>query len=203
MSQEPPTVAGLKPAKVELKKGEDYYYCSCGKSANQPFCDGSHAGTGMTPLAFTAEEDGDAFLCQCKQTGNPPFCDGTHARLPQDKKGEAFQLKQEGAGDKMPEPVPTPEEPTVAFIHQLAREGLDKLGHHGPMAAMGVPRDELPTWPASATPDHSHGKRRRRAGGSELSTALAPGSTSPVPTRRPPECGFLPNPFSASLGATR
>ena len=46
----------------------------------------------------------------------------------------------------MPEPSPTPEEPTVAFIHQLAEEGLSKLGHHGPMGAMGVPRTDLPTW---------------------------------------------------------
>ena len=141
-----PVVADLKPAKVELKKGEDYYYCACGKSSNQPFCDGSHTGTGITPHAFTADEDGDAFLCQCKQTGNPPYCDGTHAKVPSDRKGESFLLQRGEDGDKMPDASPTPEEPTVAFIHQLAREGLSKLGHHGPMGAMGVPRRELPSW---------------------------------------------------------
>jgi len=140
-----PIVADLKPTKVELKKGEEYYFCVCGRSSDQPFCDGSHKGTGMEPKAFTAEEDGDAHLCQCKQTGNAPFCDGTHAKVPKDKKGEEFQLDS-GDSDGPPSASPTPEEPTVAFIHQLAKEGLSKLGHHGPMAAMGVPRTELPSW---------------------------------------------------------
>lgn len=140
-----PVVADLKPTKVELTKGEEYYFCTCGRSANQPFCDGSHKSTGMTPKAFTAEEDGDAYLCQCKQTGNGPFCDGTHAKIPPDKKGQEFQMES-GDTDQAPEASPTPEEPTVAFIHQLAKEGLSKLGHHGPMAAMGVPGPELPSW---------------------------------------------------------
>ena len=140
-----PVVADLKPTKVELTKGEEYYFCTCGRSANQPFCDGSHKGTGMTPKAFTAEEDGDAYLCQCKQTGNAPFCDGTHAKIPADKKGQEFQMET-GNTDQAPAASPTPEEPTVAFIHQLAKEGLSKLGHHGPMGAMGVPRPELPSW---------------------------------------------------------
>jgi glutamate synthase domain-containing protein 2/CDGSH-type Zn-finger protein len=146
MSQQPPIVADLKPNQVELKKGEEYYYCACGKSSNQPFCDGSHAGTGMAPQGFKAEEDGNAFLCQCKQTGNPPYCDGNHAQVPKDKKGQAYRMESGGGRDKLPDASPTPEEPTVAFIHQLAREGLSKLGHHGPMAAMGVPRSELPSW---------------------------------------------------------
>lgn len=107
MNQSDPVIADLKPAKVELKKGEEYYYCTCGKSANQPFCDGSHAGTGMTPKAFTAEEDGDAFLCQCKQTGNAPFCDGTHAQLPKEKKGEPYRSETAADPAAMPEAVPT------------------------------------------------------------------------------------------------
>ncbi|MGI9244226.1 MAG: glutamate synthase-related protein, partial [Verrucomicrobiales bacterium] len=146
MDQSDPVIADLKPAKVELEAGQEYYFCACGKSATQPFCDGSHAGSGMTPKAFTADESGEAFLCQCKQSGNAPFCDGTHAKLPSDKIGKPF--KQPSAPDpgSMPEAAPTPEEPTVAFIHQLARDGLSKLGHHGPMAAMGVPRAELPSW---------------------------------------------------------
>ena len=53
-----PTVSDLKPIPVELKAGEEYYYCTCGRSANQPFCDGSHKGTDFTPKAFVAEEDG-------------------------------------------------------------------------------------------------------------------------------------------------
>jgi len=60
-------VADNKPKKVELNKGEEYYFCACGKSANQPYCDGSHKGTSFTPKKFTAEESGEAYLCMCKQ----------------------------------------------------------------------------------------------------------------------------------------
>jgi glutamate synthase domain-containing protein 2/CDGSH-type Zn-finger protein len=137
-------IADLKPVRVELSKGQEYHYCACGRSLNQPLCDGSHAGTAIAPVAFQAEADGDAFLCQCKQTGNPPYCDGTHAKIPKDKKGKAWRLESESAGT--PSASPTPEEPTVALIHQLAQEGLSKMGHHGPLAAMGVPRAQLPSW---------------------------------------------------------
>ena len=141
-----PTVADNKPVPVELKAEEEYYFCTCGKSANQPFCDGSHKGTGFSPKPFVAEEDGEAWLCQCKQTANPPFCDGSHAKVPGEEVGREFQLESSGDADAMPAPEPTPEEPTVAFIHRLAEEGLSKLGHHGEMGAMGVPRVELPDW---------------------------------------------------------
>jgi len=137
-----PIIAAKQPAKVQLEAGKDYFWCQCGRSNNQPFCDGSHAGTGITPLKFTADEDKEAALCQCKGTANAPFCDGTHARL-----GDL------AIGDPAPEPsfdIPTakatPEEPTVARIHELARDGLSKLGHHGWMGAMGVPRKDLPHW---------------------------------------------------------
>jgi glutamate synthase domain-containing protein 2/CDGSH-type Zn-finger protein len=141
-----PTIAANKPIPVYLTKGEEYYFCACGKSANQPFCDGSHKGTGFVPKAFTADADGEAYLCQCKQTGNSPFCDGTHKDVPDSEVGNEFALERKGDADTMPEPSPTPEEPSVAFIHELAEHGLSKLGHHGPMAAMGVPRVELPSW---------------------------------------------------------
>jgi len=141
-----PTVSDLSPIPVELKKGEEYYYCACGKSANQPFCDGSHKGTDFVPKAFKADEDGTAYLCRCKQTSGSPFCDGSHKKVPQDEKGKEFALEKPADADAMPEASPTPEEPTVAFIHKLANEGLSKLGHHGPMAAMGVPRKDLPNW---------------------------------------------------------
>ena len=73
-----PVIADNKPIKVELEEGKEYYFCTCGRSSNQPFCDGSHAGTDFSPKAFTAEKSGNAFLCQCKQTQNSPFCDGSH-----------------------------------------------------------------------------------------------------------------------------
>lgn len=139
-----PVIADNKPQGVELTKGEEYYFCTCGQSGGQPFCDGSHVGTSFTPHAFTADDDGEAWLCNCKHSGNKPFCDGTHAEFSQD------QIGQEGpgteAGDGPPQAKATTEEPHVAFIHQLAREGLSKVGHHGPMGSMGVPAHQLPKW---------------------------------------------------------
>ena len=140
-----PIIANNKPAKVTLTQGEEYHFCVCGRSKAQPFCDGSHAGTGFSPKAFTAQESGEAWLCQCKHSGNLPFCDGTH------KQFSAEDVGQEGPGPEQqhsgaPAPRATVEEPTLEFIHQLAREGLSQFGHHGPMVAMGVPRGELPHW---------------------------------------------------------
>ena len=76
-----PVIAGHNPIRVSLKKGETYYYCTCGKSKSQPFCDGAHQGTPFTPKAFQPEEDGIFNLCQCKHTANQPFCDGAHLKL--------------------------------------------------------------------------------------------------------------------------
>lgn len=140
-----PIIAANKPKAVSLKKGEEYHFCRCGRSRTQPFCDGSHAGTGITPLAFVAERDGKAALCLCKQTANPPYCDGTHKGIADEQVGqEAPEPKRDD--NQPPTAQPTPEEPQVALIHQLAREGLAKMGHHGPMTAMGVPRHLLPHW---------------------------------------------------------
>lgn len=138
-----PIIADKKPIKTELKAGESYFWCRCGRSKNQPFCDGSHKGTGFTPAKFTVAEDGTRFLCMCKRTADEPFCDGTHKRLGDAKIGDpAPEIARDGA----PVAEPTPEEPTVARIHALARDGLSKTGHHGEMDAMGVPRPTLPQW---------------------------------------------------------
>ena len=75
-----PTIASKRPAVLELKPGE-YFWCSCGKSENQPFCDGSHAGTDFSPVAFTVEEEKRVALCQCKHSAKSPFCDGKHSSL--------------------------------------------------------------------------------------------------------------------------
>jgi glutamate synthase domain-containing protein 2/CDGSH-type Zn-finger protein len=139
-----PVVADNRPKRVTLEKGKEYYVCACGLSKDQPWCDGSHAGTDFTPWRLQAEDD-EAYLCMCKHTGNPPFCDGSHKQLPDDLVGREGPGPQADAG-KAPQAQPTTEEPTVALIHQLAEEGLAKLGHHGPMTAMGVPRHALPHW---------------------------------------------------------
>ncbi|WP_394143298.1 glutamate synthase-related protein [Vibrio atypicus] len=140
-----PIIADNKPIKVELTEGQEYYFCRCGKSKKQPYCDGSHAGTSFKPMSFIADKSEDGYFCQCKHSANLPFCDGSH------KQFSAEQVGQEGPGvsvakDSVPIAVATVEEPTVEFIHQLAREGLSKMGHHGPMASMGVPRNQLPSW---------------------------------------------------------
>jgi glutamate synthase domain-containing protein 2/CDGSH-type Zn-finger protein len=149
-----PIIADNKPTPAGLKAGEEYHWCACGQSNNQPFCDGSHVGTEFTPVAFTAEADGEAFLCACKHTGNAPFCDGTHAQFTSVQVGttgaSARDSEEPAPASTSPTgaPIarPTPEEPTVAFIHALARDGLSKVGHHGPMTSMGVPRKDLPHW---------------------------------------------------------
>ncbi|NQZ86201.1 MAG: CDGSH iron-sulfur domain-containing protein [Colwellia sp.] len=140
-----PVIANNRPVSVELNKGEDYYFCTCGKSAKQPFCDGSHAGTAFKPKVFQAESDGTAYLCACKHTNNAPFCDGSHKKFSNEQVGQVGPGVQIQAS-QIPTAEPTPEEPTVAFIHELAKNGLSKMGHHGPMTSMGVPRHLLPHW---------------------------------------------------------
>lgn len=76
-----PKIAGKQPVAVELEEGKQYAWCSCGESSNQPFCDGSHAGSALRPNVFKAEKPGQAYLCTCKRTGNAPFCDGTHSSV--------------------------------------------------------------------------------------------------------------------------
>lgn len=72
-----PRVADNKPAVVELAAGT-HYWCACGHSKGQPFCDGSHKGTEFKPKPFTLDKVSKVALCQCKKTKNPPFCDGSH-----------------------------------------------------------------------------------------------------------------------------
>ena len=70
--------AGESAIAVDVEHGKSYYWCSCGKSSKQPFCDGSHKGTEFNPVAYKAEETKKMFFCACKQTNNSPFCDGSH-----------------------------------------------------------------------------------------------------------------------------
>lgn len=77
-----PVIAGYKPYYAELKAKKTYLWCACGRSENQPFCDGSHEGTGIKPLRYVAKVEGEEVLfCACKQTRTPPFCDGSHNNL--------------------------------------------------------------------------------------------------------------------------
>lgn len=69
------------PYPVEVSAGRKYFWCACGRSAKQPFCDGSHEGTEFTPFAYSAGEDRTLYFCGCKQTGAVPLCDGSHNAL--------------------------------------------------------------------------------------------------------------------------
>jgi CDGSH-type Zn-finger protein/mannose-6-phosphate isomerase-like protein (cupin superfamily) len=74
-------VAHRKGFYHEVKAGRRYLWCRCGRSANQPFCDGSHAGTSFQPMLFLAQKNEEVIFCGCKQSGAKPFCDGTHNNL--------------------------------------------------------------------------------------------------------------------------
>ncbi len=75
-----PVIAQKAPYVLD-NEPKNYFWCACGKSSGQPFCDGSHKGTSFTPLKATIEEKKKNAWCGCKQTNNPPFCDGSHAKL--------------------------------------------------------------------------------------------------------------------------
>ncbi len=75
-----PVIAAKQPSVMELEPGT-YYWCSCGLSGNQPFCNGAHKGTGFTPMKVEITEKQRVALCDCKRTSNAPFCDGTHVKL--------------------------------------------------------------------------------------------------------------------------
>ena len=140
-----PIIADNKPVKVTLSKGQEYHFCTCGRSKSQPFCDGSHAGTSFTPKVIVSDEDSESYLCACKHSANKPYCDGTHKQFTIDDIGKEEPGITTEPSD-LPQATATAEEPTVEFIHQLAKEGLSKFGHHGPMTSMGVPRHKLPHW---------------------------------------------------------
>ena len=75
-------VAGRIPMAVDVEAGKSYWWCSCGKSAKQPFCDGSHKGSAFSPVQHDAAATGKVWFCACKQTANAPLCDGAHKKLP-------------------------------------------------------------------------------------------------------------------------
>jgi CDGSH iron-sulfur domain-containing protein 3 len=76
-----PVPAQKAPYGVNVEAGKDYWWCACGRSARQPFCDGSHKSIGLAPQKFTAAETKQVWLCGCKSSSNRPFCDGSHKSM--------------------------------------------------------------------------------------------------------------------------
>jgi CDGSH-type Zn-finger protein len=76
-----PVIAQKAPLPIEVEEGKSYFWCSCGKSSKQPFCDGSHEGSDFTPVKYDATETVTKYFCACKHTDSQPLCDGSHSKL--------------------------------------------------------------------------------------------------------------------------
>lgn len=76
-----PIIAQKGSYPTDVESGKTYYWCACGHSAKQPFCDGSHKEFGLAPLPVEADETKTVYFCGCKQSAKKPFCDGTHSSL--------------------------------------------------------------------------------------------------------------------------
>lgn len=74
-------IAQPSPYAVQVEADKTYWWCACGKSANQPFCDGSHKGSALSPTRYTATQDSTVYFCGCKRSGKAPLCDGAHRTL--------------------------------------------------------------------------------------------------------------------------
>jgi CDGSH-type Zn-finger protein len=79
---ETPEIAGRQPIEIAVEPGKSYWWCACGRSKKQPFCDGSHKGTAFSPIEWKAAASEQAWFCACKRTARQPMCDGSHKRLP-------------------------------------------------------------------------------------------------------------------------
>jgi CDGSH-type Zn-finger protein/mannose-6-phosphate isomerase-like protein (cupin superfamily) len=124
-----PTIARTKGYYFEIKAGQRYFWCACGRSAKQPFCDGSHAGTEFAPVPFEAERDEDVIFCGCKHTATPPFCDGAHNNLP----GAYGEDDPESAANRRIAAVAHGAEPEVpldgtCYVFSTARAKLVRQG---------------------------------------------------------------------------
>lgn len=128
-----------KPFAIDVKADETKAFCMCGLSKKGPFCDGSHKTTDITPQVVTFDEDKTVYVCGCLQSREKPYCDGTHKNIKDNSNSTDIK-------PSVSVPASEPIEPHIEFIQELAKNGLSKYGHHGPMDAMGVPRKDLPSW---------------------------------------------------------
>ena len=138
MDFETPVIARPKGFHVEVKAGRRYFWCACGRSANQPFCDGSHAGTAFEPVLFEATADEDVIFCGCKRTGTRPFCDGTHNNL----SGGSAEDDPESAVNRAIPLAPQNESPEVplgagCYVFSARRAPMKVHGHMRYCAVIG------------------------------------------------------------------
>lgn len=191
-----PIVAAHTPAKVSVEEGKSYYWCTCGRSKNQPFCDGSHAGTGLSPLEFKAERSESVHLCQCKATGSAPFCDGSHRKLADVAEGEPVPAQAEG-DDGPPTARPTPEEPTVALIHQITSRGArERRRERGGTCPDPRSRSRSPR-PVVWSPERTRSRRRPSR------TCARPRTSAAWPTRSGSAPGESPSASSSRRTTSR
>ncbi|HEX4860794.1 MAG TPA: CDGSH iron-sulfur domain-containing protein [Rhizomicrobium sp.] len=127
-----PIIARPKGYYFEVKAGKRYLWCACGRSASQPFCDGSHVGTEFKPVLFEAKEDEDVLFCGCKHTATAPFCDGTHNNLP----GAYGYDDPDSDANRAVRAVPHGEDAHVAldgtcYVFATARAKLTRQGEFG------------------------------------------------------------------------
>ena len=125
----PVTTASRKGFYYEIKAGKRYLWCSCGRSKQQPFCDGSHAGTSFLPIPYKAERDEEVIFCGCKHTGTRPFCDGTHSNLPDGYRDDDPDSPANRAVDM----VPPSADPTIVldgqcYVFATRRAALTRRG---------------------------------------------------------------------------
>ncbi|MBI5921712.1 MAG: CDGSH iron-sulfur domain-containing protein [Betaproteobacteria bacterium] len=81
MTDKTPNIAQKSPYAVAVEAGKSYWWCACGKSKNQPFCDGTHKGSVFTPVEYKADKTGTVHFCGCKHSGSGALCDGSHKKL--------------------------------------------------------------------------------------------------------------------------
>jgi CDGSH-type Zn-finger protein len=118
-----PAVARPKPCLVNVKAGRTYFWCRCGRSQKQPFCDGSHQGSDFSPMEFAAAADDELLLCGCKRTRNGPFCDGAHTNLP-----GGSPLDDPDSPDNRRTPVVTERDGALHSLEATSAGGIDVVG---------------------------------------------------------------------------
>jgi CDGSH-type Zn-finger protein/mannose-6-phosphate isomerase-like protein (cupin superfamily) len=113
----------------EVKAGEQYLWCRCGRSRSQPFCDGSHMGTAIRPVAFRAERDEEVILCGCKHTGTRPFCDGSHNNLPGGyREDDPDSAQNRAVRLVIPDTGPRVQLDGACYVYSTSRASLKRRG---------------------------------------------------------------------------